>query len=94
MSTPDISPPTPSATITRRVFISSTFVDLHLHRQKLREQLEKMGQFPVVMETFGAQGDGEPATVAREKVASADVFIGVVAWRYGVVPDGASESIT
>lgn len=94
MSTPYLSPPTRSATTTRRVFISSTFIDLRLHRQKLREELEKMGQFPVVMETFGAQGDGEPATVAREKVASADVFIGVVAWRYGVVPDGTRESIT
>ncbi|HEX6798954.1 MAG TPA: DUF4062 domain-containing protein [Ktedonobacterales bacterium] len=60
----DLARRTEHASITRRVFISSTYVDLHAYRARLHEALERMEQFPVDMVNFGA-GGGDATTVSR-----------------------------
>ena len=80
--------------LTRRVFISSTAVDLHPYRERVRDTLLSLGLFPVGMEQFGAQGAGDATSVSTDMVASADAYIGIIAWRYGYVPAGAARSVT
>lgn len=80
--------------LTRRVFISSTAVDLRPYRERVRDTLLSLGLFPVGMEQFGAQGMGDATSVSTEMVASADAYIGIIAWRYGYVPAGAARSVT
>ena len=38
------------------------------------------------MENFGARGDGDATSVSLEKLAQADIYVLLVAWRYGFVP--------
>jgi tetratricopeptide (TPR) repeat protein len=78
----------------RRVFISSTSVDLHAHRERVRDVLLSLGLFPVGMEQFGAQGTGDASSVSADKVAGCDVYLGIIAWRYGHVPAGSDRSVT
>jgi Domain of unknown function (DUF4062) len=49
----------------RRVFISSTSIDLREHRAAVKAAIERMDQHPVVMENFGAQGYGDASSVSR-----------------------------
>jgi hypothetical protein len=83
----------PSSPSTRRIFVSSTYVDLKAHRALLRQNLERMRQFPVVMESFGAGGT-DATTVSKAEVGASDLVVLLVAWRYGVVPEQATRSIT
>ncbi len=76
-----------------RIFVSSTRIDLIAHRAEVRAALERLGQFAVTMEQFGAQ-DGDASTVSLEKVQSSEVYLGIIAWRYGYVPTGAVSSVT
>jgi tetratricopeptide (TPR) repeat protein len=79
---------------TRRVFISSTSLDLRAHRERVRDTLLSLGLFPVGMEQFGAQGAGDATSISTDKVASCDLYLGIIAWRYGYVPAGAQRSVT
>lgn len=80
--------------LTRRVFISSTAVDLRAHRDRVRETLLSLGLFPVGMEHFGAQGTGDASSVSTDKVAGCDAYVLLLAWRYGTVPAGMARSVT
>ncbi|MBF6592214.1 MAG: DUF4062 domain-containing protein, partial [Ktedonobacterales bacterium] len=75
------------------IFVSSTAVDLLPHRAAVRNAIEVLRQHPLMMEDFGAR-DGDPQTVATAEVAAGDVYLLVVAWRYGTVPEGETRSIT
>ncbi len=68
-----------------RIFLSSTSVDLHAHRRAVRRLIAKFDEHPVVMEDFGAQ-DGDATQVSLAELASADVYILLLAWRYGTIP--------
>jgi tetratricopeptide (TPR) repeat protein len=75
------------------VFVSSTSRDLGAHREAVRRAIEVLRQHLIRMEDFGAQvGDG--ATVSTAEVASCDLFVLVVAWRYGFIPHNETRSIT
>ena len=78
----------------RRIFVSSTSIDLHAHRHLVIETLSSMDQSAIAMEFFGARGAGDAQAVSRDEVDIADAFILIVAWRYGYVPAGAEHSIT
>jgi tetratricopeptide (TPR) repeat protein len=80
--------------MTRRVFISSTSLDLRAYRERVRDTLLSLGLFPVGMEHFGAQGTGDANSVSVEQLASSDVYLGVYAWRYGTVPAEQHRSVT
>lgn len=68
-----------------RIFLSSTAQDLKDHRAKVLEALLKVGQQPVAMEFFEAR-PGDPFSVCREKAASADCLVVIVAHCYGWKP--------
>ncbi len=68
-----------------RIFISSTAVDLHEYRGKVRDAVLCLESLPIAMETFSAQS-GQPAGECMRMAAEADAVICVVAHRYGYVP--------
>ncbi len=77
-----------------RVFISSTYLDNAVRRRSLIEEIGATGSFQTIaMERFTAD-DRETTTVCLERVREADVFIGIIAWRYGWIPEGETRAIT
>src|SRR5215470_9081273 len=86
------SPSTPAAV--RRVFLSSTSVDLRAHRAAVHDTLERMRLAVADMRQFGAQPSGDGTTVSLDELGRSEIYLLVVAWRYGHVPPGASRSIT
>jgi tetratricopeptide (TPR) repeat protein len=77
----------------RRIFLSSTFVDLQAHRAVVRDIIGRMGQFTLAMEEFGARAD-DAQTVSTALVSGCDLYLGVIAWRYGYIPIGQERSVT
>ncbi|WP_203790861.1 HEAT repeat domain-containing protein [Paractinoplanes rishiriensis] len=73
--------------------MSSTYQDLVEYRQEVRTVLQRMGLIDVAMETYTA-GENRPLDKCLADVRSCDLYIGVLAWRYGFVPAGHSASIT
>jgi hypothetical protein len=82
-----------SASSVLRVFLSSTFVDLQTHRAAVRDIVGRLGQFTLAMEQFGAR-EGDAQSVSTDLVAESDLYLGVIAWRYGYVPEGQERSVT
>lgn len=76
-----------------RVYVSSTYQDLKECRQAIRLALQRMGLDDIAMETYTA-GEERPIDRCLDDVRSADIYVGVLAWRYGFVPPGEHISIT
>jgi HEAT repeat protein len=76
-----------------RVYVSSTYQDLKDCRHAIRLALQRMGLDDIAMETYTA-GEERPVDRCRDDVRSADIYVGVLAWRYGFVPAGGHTSIT
>jgi hypothetical protein len=76
-----------------RVFVSSTYLDNAARRKRVREAIERAGMLPIPMERFTAD-EQPPVEVCLAKVREADVFVGIIAWRYGWIPPGREKSIT
>lgn len=75
------------------VYISSTFQDLQEARAQVRQTVRRMQHVDVAMEYYGATDD-RPLNKCLADVAACDLYICVVAWRYGYVPPGQTQSIT
>ncbi|MCX4704654.1 DUF4062 domain-containing protein [Streptomyces sp. NBC_01373] len=75
------------------MYISSTFQDLEEARRQVSQTVRRMQHTDVAMEYYGAE-DVRPLDKCLADVAACDLYICVVAWRYGFVPDGESRSIT
>lgn len=75
------------------VMISSTALDLPVHRDQVREACERAGFKPQMMERLPAL-DTDAVAISRRMVDEADVYLGVFALRYGHVPKGHDVSIT
>lgn len=65
-----------------QIFISSTFNDLQQERQKVRDTILSMYQFPIGMEMFSA-ADEEQWNIIKETIDSSDYYIVIIAHRYG-----------
>ena len=76
-----------------RVFVSSTFGDLQHCREVVRTSLRKLGHEDVAMEYYVAE-DRRPLDKCLADVAACDLYLLLVAWRYGHIPPGQQESIT
>src|SRR5688572_25637779 len=76
------------------VFVSSTWVDLAEHRRLVRDVLVGMEFYPDAMEDWGAQGAGDPTSVSLDRVAGCVAYAGIIAWRYGFIPDHGIHSVT
>ena len=75
-----------------KVFVSSTFVDNEERRKTVQDAIIMAGMVWHGMEIFTA--DTKPAKdVCLRFVKEADLFVGIIAWRYGWEPDG-KKSIT
>lgn len=67
-----------------RVYVSSTFSDLEAYRAKVNEALRKAGYELVAMEDYPAF-DERPLDKCLDDVASCDIYVGILAWRYGYI---------
>lgn len=73
-----------------KVYISSTYQDLIEHRAAVDRTLRRMGHDVIGMEQYVAEGS-KPVERCKADVRTADVYVIIVAWRYGFVP-GRSAS--
>jgi hypothetical protein len=76
-----------------RVFISSTSGALAPYRQAAVDVCHRLGLQPVYMEDFDPERP-PPLQVCRRKVARCDVFVLLLAHRYGARPPGEERSYT
>lgn len=79
--------------MTKSVFISSTSLDLKRYRKAAIDVCKDLGFAPIAMENFEAMGVGATEG-SKRKLREADLFIGIIAHRYGYVEDGHDRSVT
>jgi Domain of unknown function (DUF4062) len=65
-----------------KVYISSTQRDLVRHRAAVATVLRRMGHRVIGMEDYVAEGQ-QPLKKCLDDVADAEVYVGILAWRYG-----------
>ncbi|MBI4662047.1 MAG: DUF4062 domain-containing protein [Verrucomicrobia bacterium] len=68
----------------RRIYISSTYEDLREYRSKVQEALKR--DFEMVTAELTEPTSGAALDLTLELVANCDVYLGILAWRYGYVP--------
>jgi hypothetical protein len=73
-----------------KVYISSTYQDLIEHRAAVDRTLRRMGHDVIGMEQYVAEGS-KPVDRCKADVRAADIYVIIVAWRYGYVP-GRTDS--
>jgi serralysin len=70
-----------------KIYISATFEDLREERESVYRQLRKLRHDAISMEDYVA-ADERPLDRCLADVEACDVYVGIVAWRYGFVPRG------
>ncbi len=68
-----------------KIYLSSTFEDLRDYRAAVDRVLRQMGHDVIGMEQYVAE-QSTPLARSTDDVRSADVYVVLVAWRYGYVP--------
>lgn len=77
-----------------QIFISSTYKDLIPEREKVRDVILSMYQFPIGMEMFSA-ADEEQWEIIKETIDSSDYYVLIIGKRYGsVIEDGPDTGIS
>jgi hypothetical protein len=69
-----------------RIYVSSTFNDLKVHRAACIRVLRQLGHEVVSMEDYVAESS-IPVDKVVADVRGCDVYVVLVAWRYGFIPD-------
>lgn len=69
-----------------KIYISSTFTDLREYREAVYKMLRRLEHDVISMEDYVAT-DQRPLAKCLADVAACDVYIGIIAWRYGYIPD-------
>jgi hypothetical protein len=69
-----------------KIYISSTYQDLVEHRGVVDRTLRRMGHDVIGMEQYVAEG-GKPLDRCLADVRLADLYVVMVAWRYGYIPN-------
>jgi len=69
-----------------RIYLSSTFKDLEDFRREVAASLRTLRHDVVGMEEYIAEGS-RPLAKCLDDVASCDVYVGIIAMRYGYVPE-------
>jgi hypothetical protein len=75
------------------VMISSTISDLSAYRAKAEEVCLELDMHPLMMEHRPATGR-DKVEDSLSMVDEADVYVGIVGWRYGELPQGYDKSLT
>ena len=68
-----------------KAYVSCTFFDLREYREKATNVLRQMGHDDMAIEYFVAE-ESRPLERSLADVAACDLFIGIIAWRYGWIP--------
>jgi len=68
-----------------KVYLSSTLEDLREHRETVALSLRNMGHDVLGIEQYTAE-DIEPLPKCLKDVRGSDVYVVMVAWRYGFIP--------
>ncbi len=76
-----------------KVFVSSTYMDNKERRKIVRDAITMAGMMWHGMEVFTASTRPTVEECIR-LVGEADVMVGIIAWRYGWIPEGEEKSIT
>lgn len=77
-----------------QIFISSTYKDLIPEREKVRDVILSMYQFPIGMEMFSA-ADEEQWEIIKETIDSSDYYILIIGKRYGsVIEEGPEKGVS
>ena len=76
-----------------RVMVSSTIIDFKEHRESVRDAILKVGMQPDMTEDWASQ-DNDPIYISIDRVRKADIYLGILANRYGFVPPGYEISVT
>ncbi len=77
-----------------QIFISSTYIDLIQEREKVRDVILSMYQFPIGMEMFSA-ADEEQWEIIKETIDSSDYYVLIIGKRYGtVIDEGPDKGIS
>jgi tetratricopeptide (TPR) repeat protein len=79
--------------MSKRVFISSTSLDLKKYRQAAVETCKTLDFEPIVMEDFEAMPVGATEG-SKRKLKEADLYVGIIAHRYGYIERGYDRSVT
>jgi hypothetical protein len=77
----------------RVVMVSSTARDLPKHRDQVMSACLQQNLFPKMMEYLPAS-DANAIRASLSMVDEADLYVGIIAFRYGYVPKGHKVSIT
>src|ERR1022692_4752560 len=77
----------------KRVMISSTARDLPEHRREVMDACLRQSFFPVMMEHLPASDDDAIGESMR-MVDDAEIYLGILAFRYGYIPKGHAISVT
>lgn len=77
----------------KTVFLSSTAKDLKDYRDAAAAAIEGLGYKCEKMEVFGASS-APTAALCSQRVKSSDLYVGVLAYAYGSMPDGETRSYT
>jgi uncharacterized protein DUF4062 len=76
-----------------KVFVSSTTQDLGPYRDKVADAITRLEDVPITMNSFGASSRS-PLATSVERVGDCDIFVGLIGYRYGFVPEGETKSVT
>ncbi|HRX63145.1 MAG TPA: DUF4062 domain-containing protein [Candidatus Competibacter sp.] len=79
-----------------KIYLSATYIDLKAYRDAVYRILRKLRHDVIAMEDYVAT-DAYPLHKCLADVAGCDIYVGLVGWRYGYVPDrdnSARQSIT
>jgi hypothetical protein len=68
-----------------RVYVSSTYADLKEQRAIVCDVLARMRYIPIAMEDYVAR-DARVRDECLRDVAECEIYLGILAWRYGHVP--------
>lgn len=68
--------------MTHKIFVSSTYGDLIPYRKKIWDEIGKLNVRILGMEKFGARKSA-PLDTCLDEVGKADIFIGIISFRYG-----------
>jgi hypothetical protein len=69
-----------------KIYVSSTYSDLHEYREQVYRALRQLGHDVVAMEDYVA-ADQRPLERCLADVASSDLYVAIVGYRYGYVPE-------
>jgi Domain of unknown function (DUF4062)/inactive STAND len=76
-----------------KIYISSTYKDLIGEREAAAKAVRRLGHQTIAMEDYVATDD-RPVNKCLADVRACEAYVGIIAWRYGSIPDGYDKSIT